>query len=114
MLFVVCVIGILAAIAYPSYQSQLYKIRRSEGQQNLLLLAAKLEDNYLKNLRYQSQESIAMPQGEYYHIQIVSLSNDSYMLEAIPKSDSPQEKDPCGVLSVSHQQVMRPNAECWG
>lgn len=114
MLFVVCVIGILAAIAFPSYQSQLYKIRRSEGQQNLLLLAAKLEDYYLKNLSYQSQDMITMPQGEFYHIQIASLSNDSYVLEAIPKSDSPQEKDPCGMLSLTDQQIMRPKAECWG
>lgn len=113
MLFVVCIIGILVAIAYPSYQSQLYKIRRSEGQQNLLLLAASLEDNYSKNNRYPSHDAIFMPQSEYYEIQIASLSHDAYVLEAVPKSDSPQEKDPCGILSITNRQIMKPEASCW-
>jgi type IV pilus assembly protein PilE len=108
-----CVIGILAGIAYPSYQSQLCKIRRSDGQQKLLQLASELEDNYLKNHTYiiNSNHNIT---SDYYDFNIILLSENTYRLTATPKTDQAQKDDPCGVLSITDRQIMGPRAECWG
>ena len=112
-MFVVCIIGILASIAYPSYQSQLHKIRRTEGQQKLLQLAASLEDSYSKNHSYLTPTPYPILSGEYYHIQIAELSNASYRLTATPILNKGQENDPCGTLSINHMQITGPEASCW-
>lgn len=109
---VMCVIGILAAIAYPSYQGQLYKVRRSEGQQLLLTLASQLEDIYLKNQAYKTQDNITIPKSNYYSLNIAYLSEQSYALTATPKEA--QLGDVCGTLSITDKQVMGPRADCWG
>jgi type IV pilus assembly protein PilE len=41
LMITVVVVGILAAIAYPSYQTYMKKARRSEAQQMMLALSAK-------------------------------------------------------------------------
>ncbi|MES9904780.1 MAG: type IV pilin protein [Sedimenticola sp.] len=46
LMIVVAVIGILAAIAYPSYQSQVQKSRRSEAQSALLRISQAQERRY--------------------------------------------------------------------
>jgi type IV pilus assembly protein PilE len=43
LMIVVAVIGILAAIGYPSYQDQSFKYRRAEGKAKLLEVAQALE-----------------------------------------------------------------------
>lgn len=50
LMIVVAIAGILAAIAYPSYQGQVRKARRSEAQQ-LLLGAANREEQYILDAR---------------------------------------------------------------
>lgn len=112
LLFVVCIIGVLAAIAFPSYQSQLYKIRRSEGQQSLLLLAAELEDYYSQNNSYMGY-ALNKYSAEFYDLDIMQLAENHYTISATPKMGMAQEQDPCGTLSITDRQVMMPVA-CWG
>ncbi len=49
VLVVVAVVGVLAAIAYPSYHSQVIKTRRTEAQSLLLDIAARQEAFYTDN-----------------------------------------------------------------
>ncbi|MGI9274888.1 MAG: type IV pilin protein [Endozoicomonas sp.] len=52
LMIVVAIIGILAAIAYPSYQASLTNGRRSEGHTALLDIVAKQEQFFLDNKVY--------------------------------------------------------------
>ena len=52
LMIVVAVVGILAAIAYPSYRDQVQKTRRSEGQALLLEVAGHMERHYYDNGAY--------------------------------------------------------------
>lgn len=52
LMIVVAIIGILAAIAYPSYQEQALEGRRSEGRSALLQLAQAQERFYTVNGSY--------------------------------------------------------------
>jgi len=49
LLVVVAIVGILATLAYPSYQDQLIKARRTEGQALLLDVAARQEQYHTDN-----------------------------------------------------------------
>ncbi len=46
VMIVVAIIGILAAIAYPSYQNQMQKTRRADAKASLMELAQFMERNY--------------------------------------------------------------------
>lgn len=52
LMIVVAIIGILAAVAYPSYQDSMRKSKRSEGQAALMDLMAKQERYYTDNNQY--------------------------------------------------------------
>lgn len=49
LMITVAIIGILAAVAFPSYQSQVQKGKRAEGKASLLNGASKLERYYSDN-----------------------------------------------------------------
>ncbi len=51
-LITVAIIAIVAAIAFPSYQSQVLKARRADGQSLLFDVAAREEQFYLDNKTY--------------------------------------------------------------
>lgn len=52
LMLVIAVLGIIAAIAYPSFIGQLQKARRSDAKQALYDVAAKLEQYYADNKGY--------------------------------------------------------------
>ena len=52
VMIVVALIGILAAIAYPSYLDSVRKARRADAQQGLMEAAHKLENFYARNATY--------------------------------------------------------------
>lgn len=59
LMIVVAIMGVIAAIAYPSYTSQMKKARRSEAQQ-LLLGAANKEEQYILEMRAYTDDFTAM------------------------------------------------------
>ena len=52
MLIVIVVIGILAAIAYPSYQEHIVKSRARTASSDLMALATDLENSFQRTLSY--------------------------------------------------------------
>ena len=110
LMITVAIVGILAAIAYPSYQDHIRKARRAEGQSALLELAQFMERYYTLNNSYLDDdgEAPALPFDEapkdgatkYYDL---GFSSDptatSYTLEATPKGT--MNGDLCGSLRIS-------------
>ena len=52
LMVAVALVGILAAIAYPSYQDHVQKVRRSAAQQALIEISGRQEQFLLDNLAY--------------------------------------------------------------
>ena len=52
LLLVIAILGLLTAIAYPMYQDQMSRARRSDGQSLLLDIAARMERYYFDNTTY--------------------------------------------------------------
>jgi prepilin-type N-terminal cleavage/methylation domain-containing protein len=82
LMIVVVVIGILAAIAYPSYQEHVRKARRADAQTALLELAQFMERHYTANGKYLTSANAAptLPfseapkdgTGKYYDLSFAS------------------------------------------
>ncbi len=82
LMITVIIIGIIAAIALPSYQEQVRKTRRTNAQADLLELAAYMERHYGENFSYTAaalpfNESPKEGDSKYYDLIGSLRHNDS-------------------------------------
>lgn len=100
--------GLLAALAYPSYNRYVLQSYRTQAQGHLLQTAYWLERASLATGRYpthtQQAEALATLQAQWsdtrYAIHIDSPDGHSFVLTATPQNS--QSKDVCGTLTLSH------------
>lgn len=116
LMIVVVVIGILAAIAYPSYTEHVNKARRADAQASLSELSHFMERYYTAHGRYISAEGkeLALPYAEsprdgtakFYTLRFLkdSAKTDSYTLEAVPINAMANDK--CGTYSLSSTGIL--------
>jgi type IV pilus assembly protein PilE len=116
-LMIVCVIAtILAAIAIPSYNSQIRKSRRTEAKTAIMDLASR-EERYFATANVYSNDPVALQYatagawpistGNYYSISSVLVTPATatvpatYVLKVSPATGSTQSKDtPCQTFIV--------------
>ena len=118
LMIVVAIIGILAAIAYPSYQDSVTKSRRADAKGALLSFANAMERHFtedaVRGYEKAAQNGTANTgtpavfsaqspiDGDviYYDLAIDLADSDSYTLSATPKGA--QANDKCGKLTLTH------------
>ena len=133
----VAIVGILAAVALPSYQEYVAKGKRNELKPVLLEAAQYMERHYSENFRYnantagtptatlltnaglnRSPKSASLATANYT-IALTVLTPRTYTLTATRRSGSPMANDPCGDYTLTHLGVKgltnntRTVAECW-
>lgn len=119
LMVVVAIIGILMAIAYPSYQEYVLRGNRSEGQAFLNDAAARQERYYAQNNTY--ADTVAKlgyannnSSNTKYTLTISNASATTYTLTATPaRTDSK-----CGNLSLNQAGTKGETgsgtlADCW-
>jgi type IV pilus assembly protein PilE len=121
-MIVVAVLGIIAALGYPSYRDQVMKSRRSEGMGALLELADRLERYYSDKGTYADVTAgeIFRTETEKKHYKLAiddtQTSNVKFVITATPENG--QEKDKCGTFTLTSQGVKSVSKsgmedECW-
>ena len=117
LMIVIVIIGILAAIAYPSYQSALRDSRRSVAEGDLLELSGDMERYYTTNSKY-TGASLAFNESpqegitKFYDLSVAIPSATAFTLTATPKGA--QAGDYCGSLSIdSTDTKIAAVAGCW-
>jgi type IV pilus assembly protein PilE len=140
VMIVVAIIGVLAAIAIPSYNAYIQRSHRSEAKNFLQAASQRLEQNYSLSGRYdQTQQaavvnnawiaaaglSVVPPGGPArYNITFVAgfPTQAAFRLQAVPVG--PQATDVCGTLLINQQNIKGANnvldnraqatLNCWG
>lgn len=106
LMIVVAIIGIIAAIAYPSYQEQVKSTRRGDAQGALMSFASAMERYYTQNGSYIGADggtgdintTLTAPDAsvfaseapldgntKFYNLRIYDLKANSFVLRAVPK-----------------------------
>lgn len=115
MMVVVVIIGILASIAYPSYQNYVLRSGRTDARDALLNIAQQLERHYTQNNSYTSYTlASTSSQAGLYTISLTKAAN-TYTVTAVPAAGSRQTKDTCSSFSINQAGVRtsNPATGCW-
>jgi type IV pilus assembly protein PilE len=103
MMIVVSIVTILAAIAYPTYTSQVQRTRRADGKSALMDAAQRLERCHTRFGRYDADDcNVELPfdsADAFYSVDAVDMHASSFTLSATPQNQ--QADDPCGILRIT-------------
>ncbi|WP_028866560.1 type IV pilin protein [Psychromonas hadalis] len=126
LLITIVIIGILSAVAYPSYLGHVQKTRRAEAQTMLIELANRQEMYYLDHHVYATNLNSDLGMGAdpfitengYYWIETSSAVSTAVGFKLTATAKSPQDADTdCATLSITqdHEKIAT-NANgtnCW-
>lgn len=119
LMIVVAIIGILAAIAYPSYQQYVLRANRAEAQAVLTETAQFMERYFTTNGTYAGAALLSgvSPKGATggairYNISFSAGPNATdFTVQAVPTGN--QANDTCETLTLSSTGAQTPATGCW-
>lgn len=124
LMIALAVVGLLSAIAYPSYQAQVAKGRRTDAKQSLVELAQKMERFYTERGTYVGATLgatglyPAVSSGGYYALSISAQTLDGFTVKATPQGT--QVGDACASFLYNQlgEQLVSADAslsavKCW-
>ena len=119
LMIVVAIIGVLAAIAYPSYQSYVIKTKRVDMMTEMQNIASEIESRKLAQGSYsaisasvKTDFATAYPrQGtQLYDVTITNPLVAKWTITAIPKTGSQMAND--GTLTLNYQNIRCRGSVC--
>ena len=113
LMIVVAVIGILATIAYPSYQDYIRKARRIDAQGVMLDIQLQQEKYRVNHVSYGSLTDLGSFLSDYYTFAISGNTASAYTITATAKSGTSQASDTgCTSMTVNQASAKTPDS-CW-
>ena len=122
LMVVVVIVGILAAISYPSYRQYIARAKRVEAQSPLLQIATNQERFYLQNntyttdmtkLGFKTSTGVVSDSGAY-KVSVDSASPNNFVAKAVYQlTDSEASK--CAWFQIDGRGVKTsgPSDNCW-
>lgn len=121
LMIVVAVVGILAAVAYPSYREFVKRGNRSDAKTVLMRASQNLERRFTETNSYAGATigtgastdvwgSATTPNG-FYTIALPVLTANTYTLRATPIGTQASDTA-CAAMTLTHTGVQGP-AACW-
>lgn len=123
LIITVAIVGILAAIAYPSYTSQMQQTRRADCEGVLMQLAGAMERDFSRNNQYRdiitagafTANQCPLDGGTAtYNLSVNPVTATTFQLNAVPVNA--QATDSCGTLTLTNQMLKGSAgtpAQCW-
>lgn len=103
LLITLAIVGILASIAYPSYQKHIAKVRRNQAIIAIHDTAAQLEQHYNTEHSYKNF-TIKNNDKDFYRFELETKIND-YKFSAVPVGTQAQRDKKCGTLTLDQLGV---------
>jgi type IV pilus assembly protein PilE len=119
LMFVLVIVGILVALAYPSYVEYVRKGKRGDAQHLLMNWAVNQEIFRSNNINYAADDNAALPAPDldYYDFSTSNISATTYTLTATATGDQVNDKardgTDCSVLTVTHTGAKGSEPVCW-
>jgi len=133
LMITIAVVGILSAIAYPSYQEYIRRSKRADAKAALLEVVQFLERNFTEVNRYHQDgagNNVVLPitqtprESGGTPVYALSLDNaatsaTTFRLLAAPIAGTLMANDPCGTFTINQlgqkgvTGATRSAAECW-
>jgi type IV pilus assembly protein PilE len=122
LMVVVAIVAILTLVAFPAYQDQMRKTRRSDAKVALTELANRQEKFFSDNQRYTGTivgspgltYTMSLSPERYYTLSAQAPSNTSYTLTATAVATGPQGADTaCQVMTINQNGNKTPPTGCW-
>ena len=119
LLIVVAIVGILAAIAYPSYGEYVKSTRRSDAHVSLLAAAQAMER--CRSTRYSYASPCAVPASSsegFYTLALTTQSANAYTVTATATGAQSSDTD-CSTITFDHLGTKGPlgtggtESACW-
>jgi type IV pilus assembly protein PilE len=124
LLITVAIVGILAAIALPSYLEQIRKSHRADAKSAALTVAVQMQRYFTERNTFAGATlgvggvyPSTTSENGYYALSLTNLTATTFTLNATPAG--PQVGDPCGTFTYTELGVKdvvgatKPAAECW-
>lgn len=133
LMIVVAIIGIIAAIAYPSYNNYITKSIRASGTSMLTQVQNRQEQFFMDNKTYATDMtqlgfganplpidrdgSQTTAAEASYLVSIQSASGNTYTLQAVPQGSHAARDTDCGTLTLTHTGERNASGDnpdiCW-
>lgn len=123
LMIVVAIIGILSAIAYPSYQRYVARTQRNAAAACLSQVAQAMERRYTTNLSYEGDEDAVLGCGNdndlarFYTIEFTedSVTQSAFTVQAAPTQAQIDRDINCGTLTLDNTgaRASENNDRCW-
>ncbi|MBN3562483.1 type IV pilin protein [Amphritea spongicola] len=117
LMIAVAIVGILAAVAYPSYLESVASGRRADAQANLLALSHHMEQHFTENGTYAGAvlpytQSPRDGNDVFYNIVFAASTATSYTLQVSRVNG--MAGDRCGDMTLTNiGQKAAAEADCW-
>ena len=123
LMIAVTIVGILAAIAIPSYSAYVRRANRSDATRTISFLSQALERCYSQTFTYvgcaQAPAGTAPSAQNYYNVTVAILSASTFTISAVPLTNPQLGDAQCTSFTVDQTgaQAMTGTADiktCWG
>ena len=106
LIITVALIGILAAVAWPSYERQKMKSRRTDGVNALMAASTELQQCHTDEGGYRDKDDDACTYNTntkegYYALDSISITTDAFQIRATPTRTDAE----CETLTLTHLGV---------